>query len=325
MNTSTINILLISICTFATICLLVIVFIRTRKLMGDTKKINKRLEFWLSEKSNIERAILGEEIEKPDKEITFAQKVLLPLGEQVGTWMSDKVPYANKKSKRIGLIKAGIRGKKSLEIFYATKIVAAVIFGIIFFVIFSIQSSKLLLPITCFAAYVGFAFPGYYVSKLADGRRKLIDKVLPDALDLLVICTEAGMGIDQALLKVSANLTKSGKALQEEIILTNREMNLGQDRSLCWKNLGERTTSQELKNLAGIVLQTEKVGSQIAQVLRDQADFLRVRRRQKAEEEAAKMSVKMLIPMMFFIFPCILAITLGPPVMKIVSVFSATK
>ena len=226
MNLSTVNIALISVCTFATICLLVMVFIRTRKLMGDSKKINKRLEFWLSEKSNIERAILGEEIEKESRDVTFTQKVLMPLGEQVGTWMSDKVPYSKKKSKRIALIKAGIRGKKSLEIFYAFKIISAVAFGIGFFILFSVQKSNLVLPLTLFAAYTGFAFPSYYVDKIAGTRQKLIDKILPDALDLLVICTEAGMGIDQALLKVASNLTKSGTTLQEEIILTNRVMNL---------------------------------------------------------------------------------------------------
>ena len=99
-------------------------------------------------------------------------------------------------------------------------------------------------------------------------------------------------------------------------------MNLGQERSLCWSNMGERTKSEELKGLARIISQSEKVGASVGGVLRSQADFLRLRRRQNAEETAAKMTVKMMIPMAFFIFPCIMAVTIGPPVLKLVSTFS---
>ena len=313
------NTLLITVCTFSTIALVVIIVIRTKQLSSDTKKINKRLEFWLSEKTNLQQSMSGNESSTREK--SFTQRVLIPLGEQVGHWMADKVSYSSKESKRLILIKAGIRAKNAVTIFYGIKVVCAVLFFIICFIIFRAEVQKAF-GLSLAAAGLGFLLPNMFLDKMAEGRRKNIDKVLPDALDLLVICTESGMGIDQSLLRVASNLGKGGKELQEEIVLTNREMSLGQDRHLCWKNLGERSTSDELKNLAGVVIQTEKTGSPIAEVLRDQSDFLRMRKRQKAEETAAQMTIKMMVPMVLFIFPCILAVTLGPPVLKIMAAFS---
>ena len=124
-----------------------------------------------------------------------------------------------------------------------------------------------------------------------------------------------------SLLRVATNLGGKGKALSEEIIFTNREMNLGMERSSCWENMGERTNSEELKGLARVIAQSEKVGSSVSNVLRAQSDFLRVKRRQKAEETAAKMTIKMMIPMALFIFPCIMAVTLGPPMLKLIVSF----
>ena len=195
--------------------------------------------------------------------------------------------------------------------------------GTLFFISITGKDVQASLALAVTAGIFGFVFPNTFLDKIATQRQQNIDKVLPDALDLLVICTEAGMGIDQSFLKVAANLGSKGKDLAEEIILTNREMNLGQDRSLCWNNLGERSNTEELKNLARVIVQSEKVGSSVGGVLRSQSDFLRVRRRQKAEETAAKMTIKMMIPMALFIFPCIMAVTLGPPVLKLVSTFSA--
>ncbi len=314
------NTLLITACTFGTITLVVIIIIRTKQLSGDTQKVNRRLEFWLSEKANVQQSMLGDE--SLSREKSFTKGVLIPLGEQVGHWMADKVSYSSKESKRLILIKAGIRAKNAITIFYGLKLVCAILFFIVGLIVLPFDTIQKKLGVSMALGGFGFLLLNIILDKLAEARRKNIDRVLPDALDLLVICTEAGMGIDQSLLRVASNLGRGGKELQEEIVLTNREMSLGQDRHLCWKNLGERSTSEELKNLAGIIIQTEKAGSQIAQVLRDQSDFLRMRKRQKAEETAAQMTIKMMVPMVLFIFPCILAVTLGPPVLKIIAAFS---
>lgn len=313
-------ILLLCLCAFSAICLICIVIFRMRQIGTESKEINKRLQFWLSEKS----ASKEYSEQKEDKDESFTKRVIMPLGEQVGAWMAEKVPYSKLSAIKKLLIKAGYREKISIQIFYAIKVVIGIIVGIVSFLAISITGKDLqsTITLTFVAGIIGFILPNYILDKRATERKASIDRILPDALDLLVICTEAGMGIDQSLLRVASNLgSTKGKALSEEIILTNREMNLGQERSVCWNNLGERSNSEELKNLARIIIQSEKVGSSVADVLRNQSKFLIVKRRQKAEEAAAQMAIKMMIPMAVFIFPCIMAVTLGPPMLKLASTF----
>lgn len=320
-------IILICLSAFVTICLVFVVIYRMRELTSESKELTKRLQFWLSEKSSEAKykglsleQMMEEEKEKDD---SFVKRILIPLGEQVGHWMAEKVPYSKLSAIRKLLIKSGYRDKKAYQIFYALKITCVLIFGSVTFSLVQIFG-KDLGGAVFFASVLGvygYIFPNSFLDKKSAQRQQNIDRVLPDALDLLVICTEAGMGIDQSLLRVASNLGTKGKELAEEIILTNREMNLGQERATCWNNMGERTNSEELKGLARIITQSEKVGASVSTVLRSQTEFLRVKRRQKAEETAAKMTVKMMLPMGLFIFPCIMAVTLGPPILKLVSTF----
>ena len=316
-----ITIILISLCAFGAIALLSIAVYRMREIKSESDKMTSRLKFWLSEKSIAGGNV---QIEREDKDETFSKRILVPLGEQVGKWMAEKVPYHKQSALRKQLIRAGYRDKKALQFFYTIKIGLGVVFAVGALFALSLFAkdiqSGFILALT--GGAIGFIFPNTFLDKKAAERQKEIDKVLPDALDLLVICTEAGMGIDQSLLRVASNLGSKGKSLAEEIILTNREMNLGQERFECWNNMGTRTNSEELKNLARVIVQSEKVGSSISGVLRSQADFLRMRRRQKAEETAAQMAIKMMIPLAIFIFPCIMAVTIGPPVVKIMETFS---
>ena len=318
-----IAIALICLSVFGAIALTILVVYRMKEINAESKNINKRLQFWLSEKSATGQ--LGDyQTEREDKDETFAKRVLMPLGEQVGKWMSEKVPYNKQSAVRKQLIRAGYRDKKSLQFFYSIKILLGIIFavGSLFALSIFAKDMKAGLALAVTAGIIGFILPNTTLDKKVAERQMGIDKVLPDALDLLVICTEAGMGIDQSLLRVASNLGSKGKSLAEEIILTNREMNLGQERVECWNNLGERTNSEELKNLARVIVQSEKVGASIATVLRSQSEFLRMRRRQKAEETAAQMAIKMMIPLAIFIFPCIMAVTIGPPVLKIMATFA---
>ena len=317
---------LITVSAFAAIALICVVIFRMKEISSESKEVSKRLKFWLSEKSGGGK--LSEYgSQREDKDESFAKRVLIPLGEQVGSWMAEKVPYSKQSTTRKLLIKAGYRDKKAFQFLCAAQIFLGIIFALaaLFFITVagnSVQPSLRLLLVLG-AAAGGYVLPSIALDKKAAGRQKNIDKVLPDALDLLVICTEAGMGIDQSLLKVASNIGSQGKELTEEIILTNREMNLGQERTQCWINLGERSNTEELKNLARVIVQSEKVGASIASVLRSQSEFLRVQRRQKAEESAAKMAIKMMIPMVLFIFPTIMVVTIGPPMLKLFATFSA--
>ena len=320
-----IAIILISLCAFGAITLMCIVFFRMREINTESKQVSQRLKFWLSEKST---SGTYEELtsHREDRDESFAKRILMPLGEQVGNWMAEKVPYHKQSALRKQLIKAGFRDKKSLQFFYSLKICLGIAFAFGAFCALSIlgkQMQSTFLLTLCGGA-IGFVFPNTFLDKVVLKRQQRIDRILPDALDLLVICTEAGMGIDQSLLRVASNLGAQGKELTEEIILTNREINLGVERAECWSNMSGRTGSEELKGMARVIVQSEKVGASISGVLRSQSEFLRMRRRQKAEETAAQMSVKMMIPLALFIFPCIMAVTIGPPILKVISSFKGT-
>ena len=316
---------LISLCTFGAIFLLIIVGFRMKAIGSETKELKKRLSFWLSEKTKIEDFTNPQNAHE-DKDESFAKRILIPLGEQVGNWMAEKVPYNKLSATRKLLIRAGYRSKKALPYFYGIKIGCGILVAVAFLFLCSVFGKNISAGINLafVAGAIGFLAPNYILDKKGSERQQSIDRILPDALDLLVICTEAGMGIDQSLLRVAANMGSQGKELAEEIILTNREMNLGQDRTSCWNNLGERANSEELKNLSRIIVQSEKVGSSVSNVLRSQSEFLRMRRRQKAEEKAAQMTIKMMIPLALFIFPTIMAVTMGPPMLKLMTTFGNT-
>lgn len=312
---------IISFCSFLAICMLCVVIFRMAQISKESRTINKRLEFWLSEQSSTAKGI--DKKSSNEQEESFIQRVLIPISEQVGDWMSEKVSFAQQSNIRKQLIAGGFRDKKAISVFYAVKVAASA--GSAVFAFFSVgivgkdPANGMLLALMGLGA--GFILPQIFLDNLATSRRAKIDKILPDALDLLVICTEAGMSVDTSLLRVASNLGNQGKDLAEEIIITNREINLGQAREVCWINLGERTGSEELKNLSRVIAQSEKVGASVGEVLRGQAEFLRVRRRQKAEEMAAQMSTKMMIPTVIFIFPCVLVVTFGPPLLKLMRNF----
>jgi tight adherence protein C len=143
-------------------------------------------------------------------------------------------------------------------------------------------------------------------------------RALPDCLDLLVICVEAGLGLDQALLKVAEELRITHPELTSELKLVNMEMRVGKTRVEALRELGRRTGLEDIKSLVTMLIQTERFGTSIAQSLRVFSDDSRTRRRQRAEEMSAKTSVKMVPPLVFFIFPALMVVILGPAVITLV-------
>ncbi|WP_047815299.1 type II secretion system F family protein [Rhodopirellula islandica] len=158
----------------------------------------------------------------------------------------------------------------------------------------------------------GFMLPTLVLGYLAGKRREKIFLGLPDALDLMVVCVEAGLGLDQALRKVAEEMQKSHKAIGEEFSISNQQLQLGRPRSEVLSGLGYRSGVDDLKQLASILIQADKFGSSIAQALRVQSDSMRTKRRQIAEEKAAKTAVKMIFPLVLFIFPGIFVVLVGP-------------
>jgi tight adherence protein C len=157
-----------------------------------------------------------------------------------------------------------------------------------------------------------FFLPDLLLYLIASKRKEGIFLGLPDALDLMVVCVEAGLGLDQAMRKVSEEMRKSYRVIAEEFGLCNLQLQMGRTRGEALQELGDRSGVDDLKQLASILIQADKFGSSIAQALRVQSQAMRTRRRQMAEEKAAKTAVKLIFPLVLFIFPGIFVVLVGP-------------
>ena len=167
-------------------------------------------------------------------------------------------------------------------------------------------------------AGVMFYMPEIILWIIKRGRQDNIFYGLPDALDLMVVCVEAGLGLDQAMRKVTEEMKKSYRVIAEEFALSNMQLQMGRAKTEVLHDLGTRTGVDDLKALSAILIQADKFGSSVAQALRVQSDSMRTRRRQMAEEKAAKTAVKLIFPLVLFIFPAIFVVLVGPAAIKIV-------
>jgi len=165
---------------------------------------------------------------------------------------------------------------------------------------------------------LGYLIPDFWLTWKVRSRQRRLRRALPDALDLLVICVEAGLGLDQALMKVSQELRITHRELSDEFQLVNLEMRVGKTRIEALHELGRRTGLDDIKSLVAMLVQTERFGTSIAQSLRVYSDDMRIRRRQRAEEMSAKTTVKMVPPLVFFIFPALMVVILGPAVITLI-------
>jgi tight adherence protein C len=163
-----------------------------------------------------------------------------------------------------------------------------------------------------------FYLPDVVVALIGKSRKQAIFLALPDALDLMVVCVEAGLGLDQAMRKVSDEMMKTYRVLAQEFALSNFQLQMGRPRVEVLHELGVRTGVADLRALAAVLIQTDKFGSSVAQALRTQSDSMRIRRRQIAEEKAAKTAVKLIFPLVLFIFPGIFVILVGPAAITMV-------
>jgi tight adherence protein C len=175
------------------------------------------------------------------------------------------------------------------------------------------------------AAAAGWMLPRLILSRRIKKRHKIIQKALPDTLDLMVICVEAGLGLNQALIRVSEEMESLSGPMSEELQIANLEIRAGTPREEALRNMGERTNVADLRQLVAMLIQTDRFGTSIAQALRVQADNLRTARRQRAEEAAAKTTIKMIFPLVLFIFPAMFVVILGPAVFHIVDLFTKVK
>lgn len=172
------------------------------------------------------------------------------------------------------------------------------------------------------AALIGYVLPTFYIRSRIKRRQKEMQKALPDALDLLVVCVEAGLGLNQALARVAEEIERVSPVLSEQIALVNLEIRAGTPRDDAFRNLGDRTGMQDVKSLMAMLIQTDRFGTSVAQALRTHAETMRTKRRQRAEEAAAKTTIKLVFPLVLFIFPALYVIILGPALIQILETLS---
>jgi tight adherence protein C len=218
------------------------------------------------------------------------------------------------------LIRAGIRSEGALKLLYGAKAICGVAFPLLVTTMLAgsttDQGNKVATILA--ATAVGFFGPNEYIRRKAGKRQKEISRGLPNALDLMVVCVESGLGLDQAILQVSKELEHAHPEISEEFGMVSLELKAGKRRVEALRNLAERTGVDDLKKLVAVLIQADRFGTGVAISLRQHSDFMRVQARQVAEEKAAKLGVKLVFPIFFCILPSLFVVTVGPVVMKII-------
>jgi len=215
------------------------------------------------------------------------------------------------------LIQAGYRSPQHVTIYRGLRVLFAAIGFLSVFVFTGFDSPLLLLGLTGF----GFFLPRFLLKKRLKERQLRIRLGLPDGLDLTVICVEAGLSLDQAMMRVGNDLGYAHPELSAEFHLFDLEIRAGKPRVEALRNLAERTGVDDIRSLVGTLIQTDRFGTSVAQALRVHSDSLRTERRQRAEEQAAKTTVKMIIPLVLFVMPSLIFVTVGPAVIQLMHIF----
>lgn len=217
------------------------------------------------------------------------------------------------------MARAGYRGPEAATVVRGAQIILPVVLVAVVYVTGLYKFNPIFL--LGLAALGGFLLPDLWLTSRIKRRKKRIVLGLPDGLDLLVVCVEAGMGLDQALFRVAQEVHLAHRELSDELQLVNLEMRIGKSRMDALRELSTRTGVEDLKTLVAMLIQTDRFGTDLAQALRTHSENLRIRRRQRAEEMAAKTTVKMVLPLVFFIFPALFVVLLGPAVLSLIREF----
>lgn len=217
---------------------------------------------------------------------------------------------------KLMLVRAGYRRPEAIMALRGAKVLLPVVFLVGVYVSGLTQSGNAML-IYILALLGGFLLPDMWLSRRVRKRQTILRKALPDALDLLVVCIEAGLGLDQAFMRVSQELRITHPELCSELDLVNAQIRIGRTRIEAMRELASRTGVDDIKALVAMLIQTDRFGTSVSQSLRVHADDMRMKRRQRAEEAAAKTPVKMVPPLVFFIFPALFVVILGPAIITI--------
>jgi len=238
------------------------------------------------------------------------ENILIPIGEKL-----PRSPAEMSRQER-KLVQAGIRRKDAVLLLNGMHVVLVVLFLLLFASTGHLYRHPMLFVVL--SVFLAAALPDIWLTKRTERRKTNIEHGLPDAMDLAVVAVEAGLGLDQALMRVGQEVQSAHPDLADELNFRNLEVKMGRSRSDAFRNLAERAGVEDLKALVAILIQTDRFGTSVGQALRTFSDGLRVKRRQRAEEQAAKLAVKMVLPMVLFIFPAVFVVILGPAFIAII-------
>lgn len=260
---------------------------------------------------------------KPHKE----QRLVLKVATAVGPVAAFVLPQneLERNTVMLKLHRAGFRTPIALQAFYLIKIMIILLLPLMVVVAGNwmpdIESNKILVY-SLIAGGIGFILPSYVLDKLVESRARALTNAFPDALDLLVVCVESGLGLAAALQRVSDELGVSHPELAYELATVNAEVRVGVPREQALKNLAERTGLEDIRGLVGLLVQTMRFGTGVADALRVYSEEFRDKRTQKAEEMAAKMGTKLIFPLVLCMFPMFFVVAVGPAVIRIMDAFS---
>ncbi|MDH5585645.1 MAG: type II secretion system F family protein [Nitrospirota bacterium] len=223
---------------------------------------------------------------------------------------------------KASLASAGYRASRAVVVFFGARIFLAILFGVVFLVLGSDAmdgKDPMYFPIVLIGVMVvGFYLPQFWLSSAIEKRKERLVNGFPDALDLMVVCVEAGLGLDQAIARVGQEVKEGHPDLGEEFLLLNLELRAGLSREQGLRNLVNRTDLEDIRSLVALLIQTDRFGTSIGQALRVHSDSMRLKRRLKAEERGAQLPVKLMIPLILFIFPALIVVIIGPGAINII-------
>jgi tight adherence protein C len=306
--------LLLSVLIFAGLLLVVFSLYLVFKSMGEKRRIVEKIE--KEGASEPPGGATGDAAEP----VGALKQSFVDLTTRLGKYSAPKgeEELTHRKKK---LIVAGYRKPNAPIVFYGIKILLAVVlpsavFIALMFLGIPVRKMAMLL-LLLFLALAGFYGPDLWVRLAIARRQEKITDGFPDALDMMVVCVEAGMGLDQAIKRVADEMKLNYRIISEEFGQMNMELRAGRSRQDAMRNLASRTDVEDVKSLVTLLIQTDKFGTSIAQALRVHSDSMRTKRRQRAEERAMKLPVKLLFPLILFIFPSLFVAVIGPGAIKI--------
>jgi len=281
------------------------------QLLASKKEVRTRLE-----------KIRGMETTEEDVlRKPFTERLVEPFFQRLGNGLANLTPKEIRNRVEQNITYAGRPWNLTFTTFIALQAVLATVFAALTLLVFSLLNAGggRTLLLVLIMAILGIFLPYFILSSKAQVRQKEIQKSLPDMMDLLLVSVEAGLGFDMALKRVADTMPG---VLSLEIKNALEEIRLGRSRNEALRNIVRRTGVADLSSFVGAIIQSEELGSNIAQTLRIQADSLRQKRRQRAEEQAMKAPIKMLFPLIFFIFPTLFIVILGPALIQILDMFA---